>query len=98
MSHVGFADHYEPPAPDFDADAAYDDGDRATKLYALAAIEDATRYAKEWDENYGHNDGKVGACEMNPWLEFLRAAYDMADYFYPERREDFKRERQRLGV
>jgi len=98
MSHVGFADSYDPPDPAFDVEAAMDSADNATRLYAIKALDDAERFAEEWNEEYGHNEGKLGACEANPWLPLLLEAFYVVEYFYPQRIDELREKRRKLGV
>ena len=98
MSHVGFADSYDPPDADFDVDAALDDADRVTGPQSMDALRDIERIAIEWDAEYGLNEGKLSACERNPWLPLLNEAFDTVEYFYPQLREELRVRRGKLGL
>ena len=98
MSHVGFADSYDPPDADFDVDAAMDEADRVTRNQSPDILDWLDRVATEWDAEYGHNEGKLSACERNPWLPLLNEAFDTVEYFYPQLREELRVRRGKLGL
>ena len=98
MSHVGFADSYDPP--DFDVEAAAMSADAyAAKHDMMNLVRTIESVAVIWNDNYGYNDGKLGDCEHNPFLRVLSEAFDTADQLYGHTLSaSCKAWRERLGV
>ena len=80
MSHVGFADDYDPPNPDFDTeDAAMSADAHAARHDVVELLRTVMGVALDWDKNYGHNSGKLGDCEHNAFLGVLTATFDVTE-------------------
>ena len=80
MSHVGFADSYDPPEPPFDVeDAAMSADAHAAKHDVVELLRTVMGVALDWDKNYGYNSGKAGDCEHNPFLGVLTETFDVAE-------------------
>lgn len=84
MSHIGLQDSYDPPEPDFDVEAAAMSADRYAREHDIEGLlRTIEGVAATWNNNYGHNDGKLGDCEHNPFLNIL------AETFYAHLPSDY---------